>query len=173
LEQTAPKHERIRFRRDEIVRLGELPSAGEPLSAEASSRRRSRLWPLIGWGAGFLLMLVLALPVAVFLFGIPRAAGDRLLDEAEIAFGRLAGFRVEASMGEPTFSIDPSRFLGLQVNALKLRDPTRDTQLVEAGTIKFGLRFIPLLSGKVQLGPRAAIGRRRCRGLTIWWILAS
>lgn len=160
MEQQTPKHERIRFRRDEIVRLGDLPSAGEPVLAEASPRRRSRTWFVIGWCCAFLLAIVLAVPPAVYLFGIPQAAGDRLLDEAEAAFGRLVGFDVEASMGESTLSIDPSRFLGLQVNDLRLRDPARNTGIAEAGTIKFGLRFIPLLSGKVQLGSVAVSDAR-------------
>ena len=151
MDPTAPKPEKIRFRRDEIVRLGDLPSAGEGVTP-VPPPRRSRALAITGAALGLLLLLCIALPAGVFLFGIPHAAGDRLLLEAELGIQRLTGLDVDATMGDPILSIDPSRFLALQVDDLRVRDSGAGANIIEAGTIRFGVRFVPLLSGQLQLG---------------------
>ena len=152
MEHIAPKHEKIRFRREEIVRLGDLPSAGGQERIVPEPKASFGIVVVIGWILAFLLVVACAVPAALFLFGIPGIGGERIRAEAEAALNRLAGFDVDAEMGDPRLSVDGSRFLALQVDDVRISDGREGTSLVEAGSLRFGLRFLPLLSGKVQLG---------------------
>lgn len=152
LEHNAPKHEKIRFRREEIVRLGDLPSAAAQERIVPEPRAGFGIAVVIGWFLALLLIVACAVPAALFLFGIPGFGGERIRAEAEAALTRLAGFDVDAAMGDPRLSVDASRFLALQVDDVRISDGREGSSLVEAGSLRFGLRFLPLLSGKIQLG---------------------
>jgi hypothetical protein len=152
LEQLAPKHEKIRFRRDEIVRLGDMPSAGGQDRLVPEPKAGFGVVAVMLWILALLLVVACAVPAALFLFGIPGIADERIRVEAEAALSRLAGFDVDAAMGDPHLSIDGSRFLAMQVDDVRISDGREGTSLIEAGSLRFGLRFLPLLSGQVRLG---------------------
>lgn len=152
MEQFPPKHEKVRFRRDEIVRLGDLPSAGGQERIVPEPKASLGLASALGWGLALLLVIACAIPAGLFLFGIPGIGGERIRAEAEAALTRLAGFDVDAAMGDPRLSVDGSRFLALRVDDVRISDGREGTSLIEAGSLRFGLRFLPLLTGKIQLG---------------------
>ena len=146
------RHEKIRFRRDEIVRLHEMPSASGQDRFVAEPHLRARVLPLLGWTLALVLIAICAIPAALFAFGVPGVGGERLRAEAEAALTRLVGIDIDAAIGKPRLSIDGSRFLGIQIDDVRVTSAKSGLGILDAGTIRFGLRFIPLLSGKVQLG---------------------
>jgi hypothetical protein len=152
LEQVTPKHEKIRFRRHEIARLSELPSACAQERLVPEPKMGFRIVPIFAWSFAAILLVALAVPAAVFLFGIPGIGGERIRIEAEAALTRMAGFDVDAAMGDPHLSVDASRFIAFQVDDVRISRGGGGANLVEAGSLRFGLRFLPLLTGQVRLG---------------------
>lgn len=146
--QELPQHEKIRFRRSEITDLSALPSAGcTPPLGRAVFRRRFR------WlkRAALALALIAALFVAgVYAIGASGVGKDRLQREAESAIRRLAETDVKVSSGSTGITLDGSSFLALQVSDLSLT--TADgNRMLEAGTVRFGMRALPLVGGEVRL----------------------
>jgi hypothetical protein len=152
LELNEHKHEKIRFRRDEIVKLSDMPSACSQDRLVDEPHLRARLVPIIGWTVALILIAICAIPAALFVFGVPGVGGERLRAEAEAALTRLAGVDIDATIGNPRLSVDGSRFLGIQIDDVRVSGAESGLDILDAGTIRFGLRFIPLLSGNVQLG---------------------
>lgn len=96
--------------------------------------------------------LVLIVGVAIYVFATTGIGTDRLGDEAEAAIRNLSGLEVEASFGPAHVSIDRSQLLAISIPNVRLDAKTGGAPLLEAGSIDFGVRAIPLLSGDVQLG---------------------
>ena len=152
-------HEKIRFRRDEIVRLNSLPSAAEaPRPVRGSRRRRAARW--LAWGiGGFLLLAVLA--PTVFYVAVTNGAGsERLKREAETVLTALLGTRIETSFGAPGMSFDGVNLLTFDITDVRLAGVESGLAMVDADRVRFGLRLMPLLSGRIQLGT-ASIGDAR------------
>lgn len=102
--------------------------------------------------ATLLTSVVLVIGVALYLFVTNGIDNTMLGEQAEAAIRNLSGLDVEASVGSATISIDRSQFLAVSVPDVRLRTKEGKAPLLEAGTIDFGLRTLPLLSGEVQLG---------------------
>jgi Protein of unknown function len=146
-----PKHEKIRFRRDEIADLGACPSAIKHHFTSRHKRLgrragRMALWTLIGSAAVVGLVAVL-----LYLVGLSGIGTAPLRGEAERAISAFAGVDVAASLGPASLSIDGSRLVALGVNDVSIKTK-QGMPIVEAGMVRFGLRFLPLLSGNVRLG---------------------
>lgn len=149
--QEVPRHEKIRFRRDEITDLGALPSAaGQELQHPRNSGWRRAGHCLLAAVAvlGSLVLLAIIAIEAVSYSGIGQ---DRLRREAERAIEQMAGVDVVVSMGQARLALDGLRLVAVEVPDVKL---TRSdgTPMVEAGLMRFGIRLLPLLSGDVTLG---------------------
>ncbi len=149
LEHEAPRHEKIRFRRDEIADLGTLPSAAMPGSGPAKFRRRRR-----GRAVALGLVAVAAIPLiamsAAFAVGALGIGSERLRREAERAIEALAGPGFDAEAGPVQLTFDPSRLLSLEVRDIALQR-ARGEKLLEARSVRFGIRLLPLFSGEVRL----------------------
>ncbi|PTE12266.1 DUF3971 domain-containing protein [Mesorhizobium helmanticense] len=148
MDQEQPQHEKIRFRRDEITDLGALPSACRvPPLGQASIGRGVRV--LARLFAGFVALVLLA-AAAVYVVGVSGIGSERLRAEAETAIEKLAGVDVNVEAGPARLTLDGSSFIALQVNDVSLK--TADGKpMADAGRVRFGIRLIPLLSGKVRL----------------------
>jgi hypothetical protein len=152
LDQRLPKHEKIRFRRGEISELGAFPSAeGQSHLMQRGTMGR---WALRGLAAATTLLTSVALIVGVvaYLLATTGISSERLGDEAEAALRNLSGLEVDATLGPARVSVDRLRLLAVSVPDVSLRERHSGQPLLEAGTIDFGLRPVPLLSGNVQLG---------------------
>jgi hypothetical protein len=146
------KHEKIRFRRDEISELSGFPSAeGHGHLMRRGSMRR---WMLRGLAAAATLVTSLALVIGVsaYLLATTGISTEELGDEAEAALKSLTGLDVDATLGPARVSIDRSLLLAVNVPRVSLRTRREGAPLIEAGSIDFGLRPVPLLSGRIQLG---------------------
>ncbi|MBA3446208.1 MAG: hypothetical protein H0T56_01125 [Pseudaminobacter sp.] len=152
MDHDLPKAEKIRFRRGEITDLGAMPSAA---GRDLSLRRRSR-----GSRAAKAIVSALALAataaglvVAVaFAIGMSGVGAERLRLEAEQAIEGVVGVDVDATLGSTRISLDGSSLVALEARDVSLKKAGDGTPIVEAGTIRFGIRFLPLLTGNVRLG---------------------
>jgi hypothetical protein len=148
VDQDHPRHEKIRFRRGEIADLGSLPSACDlPVMDRSSARRLAR-------GLGRLLVglaaLVLLLAVTISTINWLGFGSERLRAEAERAVEELAGVDVAVAVGPARITLDGASFLALQVDGVSLK-AANGQPMLDAGSIRFGVRLFPLLGGKISL----------------------
>lgn len=151
VDQEVPRHEKIRFRRDEITDLGTMPSAaGQELSRPRTSVRR-RAGHCVLAAVAVVGSLVLLAIIAIEAIGYSGIGQDRLRAEAEHAIEGLAGVDVDVSMGQARLTLDGLRLIAVEVPDVRL---TRagGTAMAEAGLMRFGIRLLPLLTGNVRLG---------------------
>jgi hypothetical protein len=98
-------------------------------------------------GLGILLLLVTLVAGAVMAgFG-----GDRLRQEAQAVLTDLAGGDVVATIGSVRLRIDADRFLALEIAGAGLSGAETGDSFVDVGLLRFGIRFLPLLEGRLQL----------------------
>lgn len=146
-----PKHERIRFRPHEISKLGTFPSAGRPgLPPRRHHRIKRTFWRgllCLGILAAFVCLAV----IGIYIVGASRLGSEQLRQAAEAQLSALTGSDVDAHIGSTRISLDSSRFIALEARDVTLQARDRDEK-IHAGLIRFGIRFLPLLSGKLKLG---------------------
>ncbi|MCV0396522.1 MAG: hypothetical protein K5872_13230 [Rhizobiaceae bacterium] len=148
-----PKHERIWFARGEAKCLHAMPSAARP--AVATGRRWRPRGSLRRRLLKFGLMAVfvpVVLVSALYLAAVNGVGSDRARIQAEALITTLAGQDIDAVFGPAGVSLDPSRFLALKLDGLKLAAGETGAEILEAGLIKFGVRLKPLLSGEIRIG---------------------
>lgn len=128
--------------------LRALPSAGcAPPLGRASLRRRAR------WLKRFLATVaILGALLCAVVYGL-SASGigtKRLQQEAEAAIRRLAETDVKVESGPAGITLDGSSFLALQVRDLNLLSGD-GRPMLQAGSVRFGMRALPLVTGEVRL----------------------
>ncbi|MER2536325.1 MAG: AsmA-like C-terminal region-containing protein [Rhizobiaceae bacterium] len=151
MDQQAPRHEKIRFRREEIADLGNLPSSAGfgPCLSGGNGRLRRPLRRLARFGGGLLGLFVL-LVAGVYVAGVSGIGADRMRAEAEKVLDRAAGPDLDATVGAVSIGFGGSSFIALDVSDVALRAPGKPVALVEGGAVKIGLRLLPLLRGEVS-----------------------
>lgn len=151
MEHESPRHEKIRFRRDEITDLGTFPSAAnlDPKPARSWLPRRARKI-LLGLLGGLASLVVLA-ALAIYAIGASGIGSERLRLEAEKALEEFAGIDIDASVGPARITFDGLRFLALEVRDVSLKGAEDGLAIADARLVRFGIRFLPLLSGEVRL----------------------
>jgi hypothetical protein len=142
------RHEKIKFRRDEIADLSAMPSAcAVPPLGRAKFRRGGRILVRIA-AAAFCLFALLA--AAIYAIGASGIGSERLRETAERTIERIAGVDVDVTLGPARITLDGASFLALEVRDVELKR-TNGAPMVTAGTVRFGVRFLPLLSGRISL----------------------
>ncbi|QPC87643.1 hypothetical protein GA830_13475 [Mesorhizobium sp. NBSH29] len=160
MNQEVQKHEKIRFRQEEITSLTEFPSAEG--QGHLLQRRGKLPWRILRAVAavtsvvGGLLVITTG---AVIFIGMTGIGSDRLRAEGEAAIERLVGGDVAAKIGSATLSLDASKFIALEVRDITVQS-SDGKPMFDAGKMRFGVRFWPLMSGEVRLGS-AAISEAR------------
>lgn len=97
-----------------------------------------------------LLGLIILVVGGLYVAAATGLGTERLRMEAEAALRRMAGPDLAASIGPARISLDGARLLALNVSDLKVSNAA--TSEIEAGTLQFGIRMLPLLSGDLRLG---------------------
>lgn len=148
MDQEERRHEKIKFRRDEIADLGAMPSACAvpPLGKARIRRGRRILKKLVLIGVGLFALLA----ATIYLIGASGIGSERLRRTAERAIERIAGMDVDIALGPARITLDGASFLALEVRDVELKGPN-GAPMVKAGTVRFGVRFLPLLSGRISL----------------------
>ncbi len=96
-------------------------------------------------------VLVLVLAGTLYLAGLAGIGSDRLRGEAEAAIRSLTGRNVAVATGPARLSLDRARFVALEVPDIRLMSGDNGKMFTEAGSLRFGFRLLPLLSGEVSL----------------------
>ncbi len=86
------------------------------------------------------------------LFGSSQFGKDKLRQAADAALTSLAGVDVDTSIGQTSIALDSSRFIALQVSDVTLTTHEAAKPVIDAGRVRFGIRFLPLLTGHIKLG---------------------
>nr|WP_210317352.1 DUF3971 domain-containing protein [Oryzicola mucosus] len=168
-----PPAEKIRFKRGDICNLGALPSAeGQDLTPRRVIVMRRTRKSIIACAAivgGVVLLAVLLLEGLSFSgFG-----QERLRQEAEAAIERLAGMDVDVSSGQAHLAFDGPRLIAVEIPDVSLKRAD-GVSMMDNGTIRFGIRLLPLLYGNVRLSnatvsqARVVVGAMPDTGRSDW-----
>ena len=155
-----PRHEKIRFRRSDIARLDELPSAATPLQPSGWASLPRKAAKLTFGAALGVAVLSLAVVALVYVAAASGVGDERLRREAEAAITALAGADMSTTIGSTRISIDSDRFLALEVRDVEIASAKTGEVVADIGAMHFGLRFRPLLRGELKLGS-ARLGQAR------------
>ena len=151
MNQEVHKHEKIRFRREDITSLTKFPSAEGQHHLLNRKSMRSRVVRGCGFAvAGVAAVLFLAV-FGMVIVGMTGLGSGRLRQEAEAAIQKFAGMDVAVNIGPANLSLDPQRFIALEVHDVKFAQ-AGGNDMLDAGLVRFGVRFWPLMSGQVRLG---------------------
>src|SRR5690606_29213169 len=94
--------------------------------------------------------LLLIAIAGIYVLGASGVGAERLRIEAEAALRRAVGPDVTASIGPTGITLDGARLLALRVKDFKV--DAKGQPQIEAGSLRFGLRLLPLLGGRLELG---------------------
>jgi len=148
--QTDGEHEKVHFRREEIAPLESFPSACHP-PPEVCRIRRSQLKRWIVWPAALFLSLFLVFSAGLYFIGVDAIGNERLRQQAEQAIEKLAGIDVDVTLGKLQFGLGRSSLFALEVHGARIVRASDKTPVANAGLLRFGLKAIPLLSGRIEL----------------------
>lgn len=151
MEHELPKHEKIRFRRDEITDLGTFPSATRPESRPSRPWLSVRAKKVLLTSLGGLIVSALLVAVAIYAIGVSGIGSERLRIVAEESLEKVAGVDITASVGPARITFDASRFVALEVRDVSLKFAADGRAIADAGLVRFGIRLLPLLWGDVRL----------------------
>ncbi|MHB2265355.1 hypothetical protein [Aliihoeflea sp. PC F10.4] len=110
-------------------------------------RRRSRIVKCVA----VIMVLLIFTPVLLVGAVMSGLGGERLRLEAQDALTELVGSDVVASIGSVRLRIDSDRFLALEITKAGLTGAKADEAFADVGLLRFGIRFLPLLEGRVEL----------------------
>lgn len=175
MEHELPRHEKVKFRREDIAELHTLPSAvGQDLWTAKRPLHRRALGACAGL-ATLVTSIALLAGLLLYFIGVSGISTDSARDQAEIAVARLLGVDVDATLGPARISFDSSRFVAVEVNDVRLATTGNSpTDVVTAKSIRFGLRVLPLVTGQIKLGSarvedaRIFLGALPARGDIVW-----
>ncbi|WP_309085416.1 DUF3971 domain-containing protein [Chelativorans sp.] len=148
--QEPGEYEKVRFRREDITPLESFPSARIPPPAACRGRRsRLRRWVLMP--AAFLASILLLAFAGLSFVGVDAIGNERLRLQAERAIERLAGVDVDVTLGRLHLGFGKASLFALEVHDARIVRASDKAPIANAGELRFGLRAIPLLSGRVEL----------------------
>lgn len=151
MEHELPKHEKIRFRRREIADLGTFPSADKQHFRGRWGGVHKRAGKILFGSAACALVAFSLLAATLYFVGLSGISTAPLRAEAEKAIEAFAGVAVDTAMGPASLSVDGSRLLALEVQDVSVR-ARGGLPIIDAGMVRFGLRFMPLFGGNLRLG---------------------
>ena len=149
MEHEQPRHEKVRFRRAEITDLSSFPSAAnsKPVRRRAPRRALRAAAGVVAAAAVLLLVCVVTFSVV----GLPGIGSERIRLAAENALKPIAGPDAKVTMGQARITLDGMRFLALEVSDVSLERQSDGAPIAQAGSVRFGVRLLPLLSGQVTV----------------------
>lgn len=150
MEQGTREHELVRFRREEIAALDRFPSACRPLHRLCRSRMR-RLRRAFLRSIFALVALVLVACGLLYLVGVDAIGNERLRRQAEQAIEQIAGLDVDVTLGRLHLVPGRTSLFALEIGDVLIARADDSSPIARAGTLHFGLRAIPLLSGRIEL----------------------
>jgi len=102
-------------------------------------------------GVGVVIVLAVLFFVSLNLFGASQFGSEKLRQAAENALTSLVGIDVDAAIGKTSITFDGSRLIALQVSDVRLSAHDAGKPVIDAGRVRFGFHFLPLLTGHIRL----------------------
>lgn len=150
-EKSDEAHEKIRFRKEEIVDLAAMPSAeGIPFAAKNLPRGgRARRWSLrLALTA---VALVLAFLAFLQLLGLSGFGAERLTDVARTELRAFFGEDIDARIGSARFSVHGPGTLTLDLHDVRIAKSGADDVAVGAETLRLRIDSWALLGGNLRV----------------------
>ncbi|MCO6393227.1 hypothetical protein GTW25_19595 [Aliihoeflea aestuarii] len=119
-------------------------------SAKPRRRVRSRMSRAVRALAVVAVLLVLS-PLVLAGAVMGGLGGERLRVEAQSALTELVGGDIVTTIGSVRLRIDSDRFLALEISGAGLSGDQASEAFADVGLLRFGIRFLPLLEGRIQL----------------------
>ncbi|MGC4025752.1 MAG: DUF3971 domain-containing protein [Mesorhizobium sp.] len=144
-------HEKIRFRKEEIVDLSVMPSAeGIPFPAKRlPSRNQGRRWVIRILATA--IALVLGFLALLQLLGLSGFGAQRLTEVAQTELRDFFGPNINAAIGRARFSVHGPGTLTLDLYDVKISKGGSDEVAVGAETLRLRLDSWSLLTGKPRV----------------------
>lgn len=101
---------------------------------------------------GAIAAVIVLVPAVIYVAVTSGVGSERLQREAETVLTALLGTEIDTSFGAPGVSLDGANLLAFEIADVLLAGADSGATLVDAGTVRFGLRVVPLLSGEFELG---------------------
>lgn len=102
---------------------------------------------MAGSAGAFLALVALAFAIGSFGFGT-----ERLTAEAQAAISRMTGEPMETRIGQARVSLSQASLVALELRDIAIARAGEPAPVVEAGLLRFGVKVLPLISGRLQLG---------------------
>jgi hypothetical protein len=152
LKEPILKHEKVRFNRRDLTGWHAYPSAGT--DALPGKPRLIPFWLSrpVKWACLSVVALVLVIAAVLVVIPSTGVESEWLRDQAERTVDRLTGDRLDASIGRTTLALDRRYFLAIGIDKLKVAERGREFPFAEAERLGFGVRFWPLLAGRIEIG---------------------
>ena len=160
LKQELPRHEKIRFRREEITDLATYPSAANDEHAVRPPSVGRRARKIVVRFAATVAAIVLFVAGAIAIVQFTGIGSERLRVAAERALQQASGPNMRASVGPARVIFGGSSLLAAEVRDVKLTRAEDDAPVAEVGFVHFGIDLVPLLSGEVVLSNASASDSR-------------
>lgn len=160
----ADRHERIRFRRGEIVDLSALPSSAGVAVSAAPRRKWPRSLRWGAWAGGLVLCLALIVLVGLSYLSHSGLGARHIQSQAQAALEQVFGPDLDISIGAAHFSLRGPGLLNLELGDVDLVQAGARNALLEGGNLRFGLNVLPLLAGQVQVASAEISGARIATG---------
>ncbi|HTV68355.1 MAG TPA: hypothetical protein VMF90_07445, partial [Rhizobiaceae bacterium] len=160
MDQTVDRHEKIKFGRGDITGLDTFPSSAGHDHIFQDAKRRKSLLRWAGIATGAFSALVVLLVAGIYFVGVYGISTERVHDRAEQALRDLAGLDVEAELGPARLTFGGSGLLSVAVDDIRLIDRATGAPVVEAGSLEFGVKVLPLISGDIEFGSAHLSGAR-------------
>ena len=142
-------HEKVRFRRNDIRDLDCLPSAvpTAPVHCPRVRRWRRPLARLLLYPVAALVVFLVVATAVLSLTG-----GETLRLQGERALSDLMQKPVAVSIGATGLALDGNALLAIRLDQARVAEADGQRAFLEAGTISFAIRPLPLLAGRIELG---------------------
>ncbi|MAS12797.1 MAG: hypothetical protein CMH69_05795 [Nitratireductor sp.] len=160
MDQQGASHRKVRFKRGEIAALETYPSTHERARRVL---RRSVFWRWLRRGVAglaFAVALLVALGLVLQVVGTGTIGQERLRSAAQRALTSLAGYDVETTMGALRLVPSDRSLIALEIRDVHLTKVETGETLINADTLRFGFRMLPLLTGQIKVGSAEISGAR-------------
>ncbi len=148
------KHERIRFRREEIVDLSVLPSS-RGIAPPTAPRNRRPAWSLpvriATWVAGLAAVCFLILLGGLSYISHSGIGARQLQAQAERALEQLVGSEMDIAIADAHFAFSGPGLLNLELTDVSLGPHGAPEPILKTSGLRLGLDLMPLLMGRVSI----------------------
>lgn len=153
-EKVAIGQDDLRFDSEEATSRPLDPPGDNPAQTareRAGQRRRRRWMRRLSLALAGLFLLLIAAALVIYVVGVDAIGNERLRQQAELALTRMVGEDVDVQLGRLELRPGTTSLFALEVQNARIALEDDGAFIARAGTLRFGIRALPLLFGRVEL----------------------